>query len=459
MREPRDRSLGLLLLAALAARVLAATASPLINADAYAYLSTAERLGSGGLALFGLHPLYPALTAAGRVLTGDAWFGAVLVSVVAGSLALLPLHALAADGWGRTAARWTAFLYAVHPAFTSFHGRVLTEGVYHLVGLIAVLGLWRAVRDRSWRWAVAGGAAVGVAYLARLEAVFLALSAYGVLAGLVVIRPALRRGAAPLGVGLAATLLVVAPYFVFLRGDTGRWTLSPRPIATLDSAPDMGRPVRSPLGAYMRDLRRVVIPAAAALAVVGFVAFRRGSSGGWTGAVLATIATAYLGGVLANSLRLGGYISERYLSTAAALLLPWSGWGLAGLMGRLGSRPVWAGLTAVGLALLLGGRFLPVKDREEGPLLEAAAWLRENGGRGRRVLCSKDALAWHAEARFVGHVSPAVALKEVEAGRVDFILYEEKELGTIARILERPGTVRLARFGPEDRGAAIYALR
>ena len=381
------------------------------------------------------------------------------MSVVAGTLALLPLHALAADGWGRTAARWTGFLYAVHPAFVAFHGRVLTEGVYHLAGFCAVLGLWRGVRDRSWRWAVGGGAAVGLAFLARLEGLILAASAYGTLFGLLLVGPGLRRGAGPLVLGAAATLLVVAPYFLHLRSEAGRWTLSPRQVASLEPVPDLGRPARSPLSAFARDLRRVVVPAAAVLAVVGLVAFRRGSSGGWTGAALAGSAAVYLGAVLAHSLWVGGYMSERYLSTAAALLLPWSGWGLAGLMGRLEARPAWAGATAVGLALLLGGRFLPVKDGEDRPLVEAAAWLRDHGGRGRPVLCSKDALAWHAQARFVGHMSPSAALAQVEAGRIDFILYEERELESLARILERPSTRRLARFGPEGRGAAVYALR
>lgn len=458
MREPRDRDPLLLLLAALAARVLAATASPLINADANAYLVTADRLGSGGLAIFGLHPLYPALAAAGRFLTGDAWFGAAAVSVVAGSLALLPLHALAREGWGPAAARWTGFLYAVHPAFAAFHGRVLTEGVYHLLAFSAVLWLRRAAHEGAWRPAVAGGTAVGLAYLARVEAAILAASVYGVL-GLLSLRVGGRRGAAAIAVGAAATLLVVAPYLLHLRADRGRWTLSPRGVAQIESVPDPGAARLAPTAAFARDLRRVVIPAAAVLAVVGLVAFRRGASGGWTGAALAGIAAVYLGAVLANSIRLGGYISERYLSTAAALLLPWSGWGLAGLMGRLAARPVWAGAAAVALALLLGGRFLPVKDREDLPLVQAAEWLRENGGRGRRVLCSRDALAWHAGADFVGHMSPRAARAQLDAGRVDFVLYEEKELEGLQEILEGRPRVRLARFGPDGRGAVVYGLR
>lgn len=450
MREASDRSLGLLVLAALAARALAATASPLVNADAYVYLDTAGLWRAGdwaeALSRWNLHPLYPILAG----LAGGGWSGAAAVSVVAGALALLPLWTLAKEGWGRDTALFAGLVYALHPVVGALHGKVLTEGVYHLAALSAVLAAVRLLRGGGWGWAVGGGLALGAAYLARAEGLILAALLATACTGAVVVYRDARPAAARLALMAAVALAVASPYAVWLGG------LTPRGASLADAAE---APRLAPPLLFLRELSRIVWTPLLVLCLPGLIAFRRGSGGGRVGAFLALVAGGYLAAVLLNTIRSGGYLSERYLSTAVLLLLPWAGRGLERAAAWMPSR--WATAFVLLCAVVLSARTLDVRRMDDLHVLEAALWLRDHGGRGRLVLTSHDAVAVHAEARYFAERDPKKIAEAVREGRIDYLVFRERDLGVLDPEVREPLRERppLARFGEPGRGTVVYALR
>lgn len=208
------------------------------------YLLLARSLFTGeGYSLIGiphvaLSPLFPIL--AGAVGTAiDSWvWGGRIVAAVASGLLVLPAWSI----FRRLAPLRTAFigaaLVAVLPSMAPFVvafwiGADLWVGAEPLLHLFVYLGvaLWLRADEADGLpfWPLAG-AAFALAYLARPEAI-ITWGLLGVIAlGIAVVRRAPRRlaGALLLGVGFA---LVASPYWLFLHGATGHWSLTGRGIA------------------------------------------------------------------------------------------------------------------------------------------------------------------------------------------------------------------------------------
>lgn len=228
------------------------------STDETAYLRSGESLAEGhgfarGVDRPELHfpPLVPFLFGMAGKVVDDPHTGAVMVTVVAGTLAILPLAFTARRIGGHRAGVITAWVAALTPAIstTLFVRGGGSEGVYTLVVATAVMLVVYAAGTRGTARAlqVAGaGLAVGLAYLTRPEGLFFALPL-----GVAVLylawrdsRPAhepgeawhrvWRRGgpravarvAAPVAAFGLPILACVAPYAAFLHSHTGSWELS-----------------------------------------------------------------------------------------------------------------------------------------------------------------------------------------------------------------------------------------
>jgi 4-amino-4-deoxy-L-arabinose transferase-like glycosyltransferase len=189
-------------------------------------------------------PLYPALIAtmlrAARLL-GRALEPATIeacaraVSVIAGTLLLVPLHALARRLLSARGAGIATLLAAFHPRMLQYSAAALSEAAFTLLLLSAIALL--VAREQEPRAALAreagAGALFGLAYLARPEALPLAAALW--LVGLF-----RRPGATPepgahttsrssrarlRPAFVLATLIVALPWLVFLHATLGRWSL------------------------------------------------------------------------------------------------------------------------------------------------------------------------------------------------------------------------------------------
>lgn len=190
-------------------------------------------------------PLFPWMAGLLYILTHDMALSSEILYMTCGSLLVLPIYAMGTKLYGRRVGLYSAALTAVFPALTAsvLHWGTMTEPAYMLflylglwAGLVILRPLWRTEGAKSsseasadpWWPYVTAGAAFGLAYLTRPEAV-----GYFVLVGglVVLVRGWQRRpGATRFWIGLllyvTAFGLAFAPYAYYVRQHTGAWMVS-----------------------------------------------------------------------------------------------------------------------------------------------------------------------------------------------------------------------------------------
>jgi Dolichyl-phosphate-mannose-protein mannosyltransferase len=231
-------------LVGLAVRLAIAATDDAPSTDETAYLRSGLSLVQGdGFQRSGrpeLHfpPLVPFLMGMASKVFTDPHDGAVALTTIAGTAAIIPLALTAGRLGGRRAAVATAWVAALTPAIstTLINRGGGSEGEYTLLVALAV---WLAISaagsaGRSRLLRVAGaGLSVGFAYLTRPEGLFLAVPlgvgvlwlAYREVRG-EGLRPQ-ARAVVPMAAAFAAPIIAcVIPYAAFLHSHTGSWELS-----------------------------------------------------------------------------------------------------------------------------------------------------------------------------------------------------------------------------------------
>ncbi|MFT7464345.1 MAG: 4-amino-4-deoxy-L-arabinose transferase-like glycosyltransferase [Pseudohongiellaceae bacterium] len=262
---------------ALAIRALAWSQAEMMMNDGPHYLWQAQALFQGDWqGALGHHyaPGFAGATALVMNLVADPLNAAIAVSMAAGLLLVVAAWGIARTGLPHTpnAAPAAALVAALNVRTVAYTSDVQSDGLFAAFFLCAAWALLAAAQreqrgQRATTQALAGGLVMGLAYLVRLEALFLLLPlAMWCLAGLVHQAPGFRRRAALTSMAAAASLLAVAPYVIGLHQATGRWGLSNKPsahqaglVSDLSSGPDH---VTSPLS-WPRVSQRMDTPAAA----------------------------------------------------------------------------------------------------------------------------------------------------------------------------------------------------
>jgi 4-amino-4-deoxy-L-arabinose transferase-like glycosyltransferase len=234
-----------LLTAALAARALLAIRAGLIEVDGAYYAGLGARIAQGdwrhGIST-GWPPAFPMLIGAAAWLARAADDPVRLercaraVSVLCGTLLLVPLYRLSRGLLPRPHARAVVLLAAFHPRLLAYSASALSEMMYTLFLAIALALLaategavvpartGTAGRRPPARWLSEGlaGASLGLSYLTRPEGILVAgavwLSAWWSARGRTLahrLRPAL----------LVGLVLVVLPYVLLLHERLGAWSL------------------------------------------------------------------------------------------------------------------------------------------------------------------------------------------------------------------------------------------
>jgi 4-amino-4-deoxy-L-arabinose transferase-like glycosyltransferase len=171
-------------------------------------------------------PLYPTLIAAAMSVVKNAELAGRVVSVVFGTLWIVPMMLIAADAFDEAAGIITGIFAALSPPMIAISGTVQSEPVYiafQAAGIYFALQVWR----RSKLAAALAGMSFGLAYLARPEA-----SIYVVLTALFV----LWRGRDRFQLKQVAYLvlafgLTILPYVTWLSVQTGRPRIEAKSVA------------------------------------------------------------------------------------------------------------------------------------------------------------------------------------------------------------------------------------
>jgi hypothetical protein len=462
----RRRLAGLFAIA-LAHRALIAAWTTTIASDSAYYLWSAEALARGDVdralgAYRGIHPLYPALIAIVGAPLGNLVAAGTLVSVLASSLAVIPIYSLIRACWNERVAFWACLLYALHPSLSAESAEIMTTGPYLFLFFTALALFLSALRTMTWARFLLAGVVASLAYLTRPEGI-LTLLFFGAAAVVFAVRrggqsavvtppggepgrhgsPWFRATGGCLIAG-AAFVALSAPYLLWLHGSTGRWILSARPIVStlagqslpagtngdtapappktrgdtsstvpaVDAVPPTQTARPSTLYALVRLFDRIFYWSTVPLLILGIVFCRRQ---GGRPVCLATLVlmtvTLWAPYLLAHHF-LGYPLSYRYLLPGQVFILPWMGAGIAaaadvfsGWEGRASNpaRPRWArrGLLAALIASFAVKTARPCRP-DEASFIEAGRWVcAQTSETPHRALATRDKLAYYAGCEFV----------------------------------------------------------
>ncbi len=183
-------------------------------------------------------PFYPLVVGFFNLATHNLERASDLAYALFGALLLVPVWVLSRRIYGRRTAWVAVALLAIFPPLTIsvLYWGTMTEPLYLLL-IFGGLALLLAAHERqSWPAMGLAGAAFGLAYLTRPEAVsFLVAGLLWWLAAAHFHRPQnarLAAGGAAFYVTIA--LLLVTPYLGYLHAQTGQWTLSGKLTVTWD---------------------------------------------------------------------------------------------------------------------------------------------------------------------------------------------------------------------------------
>ena len=360
------RDLIFLLGGALALRMLLYKWTYLIAIDGTGfYLNPAQDFASGrwmdGLAV-GYHPLYPILVASLSKVLGDFELSGQMVSILFGTLTVIPIYFLAKGAFNR----WTAFIssvfLAILPRHVALSADFLSDPTYTFFFISAVWLGWEALRGDDWKLPFLAGLATGLAYLTRAEGigVLLVLGPWLLFRKMSFHSWDYKRNGFACFILLFSFLLVASPYILYLHYYTGTWTISRKPavdravvlikrklffqkpkVAKATEQFDeivkrLGEKGKTPamglskwlwgLGSFFKLFAETCHPILFLLFIIGLV--RRKAFPSWGGEEGFLLSIICLYALILYCLSSLSYISHRYFLSLVVLCLIWSGRGL-----------------------------------------------------------------------------------------------------------------------------------
>ena len=208
-------------------------------------------------------PVYPILIGLLSAFIDSPVVPAAIVSMVAGSLVVSLTYVLVRQSYGRPEAFVAAALAVFFPHMINSVVMIGSENVYMVFVLGFLIVAWKALRDNSTVLHLLTGLILGLAYLTRPEAIGYPI--YFVLVVLVynfwLKRPFLRNSLPQVAALLLGFFLFAAPYIFYLRGETGKWTISGKTeinalMAKVGDSPELenvgGSPSQKPARVFLK---------------------------------------------------------------------------------------------------------------------------------------------------------------------------------------------------------------
>ena len=118
-------------------------------------------------------PTYPYLLAAVYSVSGDSWTAGRLANALLGVLAVLLIYLVARRVWGETTGLIAAGVGAVAPPLAYLSAALMSETLFLVLELAAVLALLRYREERRLRWVLAAGVMCGLCALTRANGLVL----------------------------------------------------------------------------------------------------------------------------------------------------------------------------------------------------------------------------------------------------------------------------------------------
>lgn len=238
--------LALLVLAAFAVRLYFLQFYEVISADGISYITIAKQFitGKGLSAASHYPPFYPILVGLASTLFKDFETAGLAVSIVMGSLVVIPVYLLGTEFFDKRTGLAAAVLTLTWPTIRYWSTAVMSQATYITLLLFGVYFLYRAYRRNSSIFSILAGVSFACAHLSRSEGVLVFFAGLAVLAASTAINRDPPSKLLYLLLSLGAFFLVFSPYMVLLHELSGKWQLTGKSkIAIADALSEyLGRP-------------------------------------------------------------------------------------------------------------------------------------------------------------------------------------------------------------------------
>jgi 4-amino-4-deoxy-L-arabinose transferase-like glycosyltransferase len=421
----------LILLIAFLLRIVLILEPEVIHSDGAEYIRHAKEVSAGNWMGGASGPVYPALISLASFFMKDYEVAGILVSVILGSLLVLPVFYLGKEIFNEKVGMLSALLSAVHPSLYGFSGSVLTESTYYFLLTTSVFFGWEAFKKGKVQSVFLFSLFSTLAFLTKPEGVGLILI-FSV--WILLINPS--QGRRPwikrMGIFILAIfcfLLFSSPYLIALKKELGKWGISKKASVTIEAFSKEGRGatvqrevegVKINVESFFRNpipllgkvslgfltslykFQQAFHPILFVLAIFGWIGiFRNRSRSDVKGSFyLFTHHTFFLGCVLPFF-----GINKRYVSQMVAISLLWAAFGCFEIMGcasrwfkKEGSVKK---VSFILLSLLLCGLFIQGSMRRfhDSRLIqkEAGLWMKEHLTRGTKIMSRMPQEAFYSE--------------------------------------------------------------
>jgi len=238
--------MGLLALAGFVVRFYYLQFYDVISADGVSYVTIARDFIAGRGLGSALHypPFYPILLGLASTVFHDFETAGLAVSIVMGSLLVVPVYLLGAEFFDKRVGTAAAFLSVTWPPLRYWSTAVMSQATYITLLLMAIYCLWIAYRKGAVVPSVLAGAFFAAAHLTRSEAVLVFAAEIGVLVLMTLVQKQPARKLGYLVMSAGVFFLLFSPYLVLLHDLTGKWQLTGKSkIAIADALSEyLGRP-------------------------------------------------------------------------------------------------------------------------------------------------------------------------------------------------------------------------
>lgn len=229
MTPTEKRQLAYVLLFAFGLRLYVMVVTPVIGTDGYFFVKNSQ-LYYDGQFLEGLreahHPLYPMLIALFNTAVGDFETAGKLVSLVFGTLTIIPLYFLTRSIFSHRAAIFAAFFIALNVAHVRHSADIMTESTYTFFFVTGVWLSWEMLRSTSTILPVLAAIPAVLAYYTRPEGLGICLV---VIPWAFILGFWEKKDLRPIYNAFMFTLvtaILVMPYVLFVHKETGIWHIT-----------------------------------------------------------------------------------------------------------------------------------------------------------------------------------------------------------------------------------------
>jgi len=220
--------LTLLVLAGCCIRLYFLQFADVISADGISYISIAKDFISGkGLSAASHYPpFYPILVGLFSIPLKDFETAGLAVSIVMGSLIVVPTFLLGTEFFNKRTGIIAAILAVTWPTLRYWSTNVMSQATYITLLLFGIYFLWTGYRKSSIVAAIVAGIFFAAAHLTRSEGVLVLFSGCTVLIIFTFINRLAPKKLLYVLLSVGVFFVVFSPYLIMLHDLTGKWQLT-----------------------------------------------------------------------------------------------------------------------------------------------------------------------------------------------------------------------------------------